>query len=120
MFGFRKSKGEDATPAEIAASTLEADIALVRAWSPEERAEKEKKFLRRIDLRLLPILVRRRMLPMTRLLTGQYGEAQVTNCSYSRLLCTFSTTSTGMLCPTHECKVSRKISASWAFSITSS
>ncbi|CAG9947365.1 unnamed protein product [Clonostachys rosea f. rosea IK726] len=56
MFGFRKSKGEDATPAEIAASTLEADIALVRAWSPEERAEKEKKFLRRIDLRLLPIL----------------------------------------------------------------
>lgn len=29
----------------------------IAAWSPEERAEKEKKFLRRIDKRLLPILV---------------------------------------------------------------
>lgn len=32
--------------------------ARVSAWSPEERIEKEKKFVRRIDLRLLPILVR--------------------------------------------------------------
>ena len=30
----------------------------VAAWSPEERAAKEKKFVRKIDLRLLPILVR--------------------------------------------------------------
>jgi hypothetical protein len=29
----------------------------IASWSPEERAEKEKKFLRKIDLRLLPILV---------------------------------------------------------------
>jgi hypothetical protein len=29
----------------------------VAAWSPEERAAREKKFVRRIDLRLLPILV---------------------------------------------------------------
>jgi hypothetical protein len=32
--------------------------AIVAAWTPEERAEKEKKFLRKIDTRLLPILVR--------------------------------------------------------------
>lgn len=31
--------------------------AIVASWSPEERREKEKKFLRKIDLRLLPILV---------------------------------------------------------------
>lgn len=30
---------------------------IVAAWSPEERAEREKKLLRRIDWRLLPILV---------------------------------------------------------------
>lgn len=37
-----------------------ADIdyaAIVNSWTPEERAEKEKKFLRKIDARLLPILV---------------------------------------------------------------
>ena len=31
--------------------------AIVAAWSPEERAAREKKFLRKIDYRLLPILV---------------------------------------------------------------
>lgn len=30
---------------------------IVAAWTPEERIEKEKKFLRKIDTRLLPILV---------------------------------------------------------------
>lgn len=30
---------------------------IVAAWSPEERAEREKKLLRKIDWRLLPILV---------------------------------------------------------------
>jgi hypothetical protein len=29
----------------------------VAAWSPEERIAREKKFVRRIDIRLLPILV---------------------------------------------------------------
>jgi hypothetical protein len=32
--------------------------AIVAAWTPEERVEKEKKFLKKIDRRLLPILVR--------------------------------------------------------------
>lgn len=32
-------------------------VAIVAGWSPEERAEREKKFLRKIDFRLLPILV---------------------------------------------------------------
>ncbi|KAJ3540525.1 hypothetical protein NM208_g5031 [Fusarium decemcellulare] len=31
--------------------------AIVTAWSPEERADREKKFLRKIDFRLLPILI---------------------------------------------------------------
>lgn len=31
--------------------------AIVASWSPEERAEREKKFLKKIDYRLLPILV---------------------------------------------------------------
>ncbi|KAI0145465.1 major facilitator superfamily transporter [Xylariaceae sp. FL1272] len=31
--------------------------AMVNSWSPEERAAKEKKFVRRIDFRLLPILM---------------------------------------------------------------
>lgn len=31
--------------------------AIVAAWSPDERAEREKKFVRKIDYRLLPILV---------------------------------------------------------------
>jgi hypothetical protein len=31
--------------------------AIVAAWSPEERAEREKKLLRKVDWRLLPILV---------------------------------------------------------------
>ena len=30
---------------------------LIASWSPEERQEKEKKFVRKIDLRLLPILI---------------------------------------------------------------
>ena len=29
----------------------------IAGWSPEERTEKEKKFLRKIDLHLLPILI---------------------------------------------------------------
>lgn len=33
-------------------------LALVNAWSPEERIEREKKLMRKIDFRLLPILVR--------------------------------------------------------------
>lgn len=31
--------------------------AIVAAWSPEERDAREKRFLRKIDYRLLPILV---------------------------------------------------------------
>ena len=31
--------------------------AIVASWSPEERASREKAFLRKIDFRLLPILV---------------------------------------------------------------
>lgn len=31
--------------------------AIVASWSPEERKEREKKFLRKIDARLIPILV---------------------------------------------------------------
>lgn len=34
--------------------------AIVTAWSPEERAIREKKFLKKIDFRLLPILVSKR------------------------------------------------------------
>lgn len=40
-----------------APSTNAQYLALVNSWSPEERAEKEKKFLRKIDIRLLPILI---------------------------------------------------------------
>ncbi|KAL2106085.1 hypothetical protein VUR80DRAFT_7315 [Thermomyces stellatus] len=36
---------------------VEEYAAIVAAWSPEERAAREKKFLRKIDLRLLPILI---------------------------------------------------------------
>lgn len=48
--------------AETAASTTAAStnahyLAIVNSWTPEERAEKEKKFLKKIDFRLLPILV---------------------------------------------------------------
>lgn len=43
---------------EIAPASARIDYAaIVTAWSPEERAEKEKKFVRKIDYRLLPILV---------------------------------------------------------------
>ena len=48
---------------EIATSEVGPDgtatdyAAIVAAWSPEERADREKKFLRKIDYRLLPILV---------------------------------------------------------------
>lgn len=31
--------------------------ALVASWSPQERSEKERKFVRKMDIRLLPILV---------------------------------------------------------------
>ncbi|KAL4962604.1 major facilitator superfamily domain-containing protein [Aspergillus stella-maris] len=33
-------------------------VAIVRQWTDEERAEKERKFVRKIDVRLLPILAR--------------------------------------------------------------
>lgn len=57
MFGFRASRQGGVAQADGPASSMEQDIALVQAWSPEERAERERKFVRRIDLRLLPILV---------------------------------------------------------------
>lgn len=46
-------------PAVVADSpVVDVDyVAIVAGWSPEERAEREKKFLRKIDFRLLPILV---------------------------------------------------------------
>lgn len=44
-------------PAGTEAVTIDY-AAIVAAWSPEERAAREKKFLRKIDFRLLPILVR--------------------------------------------------------------
>ncbi|KAL2114004.1 hypothetical protein VUR80DRAFT_1300 [Thermomyces stellatus] len=43
-----------ATPAALDSADY---IALVRSWSPEERAEREKRFVRKIDVRLLPILM---------------------------------------------------------------
>jgi hypothetical protein len=43
---------------QITVSHDQSDLShRVAAWSPEERAAREKKFVRRIDLRLLPILV---------------------------------------------------------------
>lgn len=48
-------------PAGMAAATVDY-AAIVAAWSPEERVAREKKFLRKIDFRLLPILVRLRSL----------------------------------------------------------
>jgi hypothetical protein len=47
------------TEETLGASNRQEWNARVAAWSPEERAEKEKKFVRRIDIRLLPILVRK-------------------------------------------------------------
>ncbi|KAF7560949.1 hypothetical protein G7046_g3207 [Stylonectria norvegica] len=43
-------------PAGVEGVTIDY-AAIVAAWSPEERAEREKKFLRKIDFRLLPILI---------------------------------------------------------------
>lgn len=46
------------TVSEVGADGTAIDYAaIVTAWSSEERAEREKKFLRKIDYRLLPILV---------------------------------------------------------------
>ena len=45
-------------------------LALVNAWSPEERIEREKKLMRKIDFRLLPILVRPPPSPHARLTTS--------------------------------------------------
>lgn len=42
----------DVTPGDIKEWTRR-----VAAWSPEERRDNEKKFLRKIDLHLMPILV---------------------------------------------------------------
>lgn len=42
---------------KISAETAQQWKLLVDSWSPEERAAKEKRFVRRIDFRLLPILV---------------------------------------------------------------
>jgi hypothetical protein len=35
-----------------------AYASVVNSWTPEERTERERKFVRKIDVRLLPILVR--------------------------------------------------------------
>ncbi|KAH7002144.1 major facilitator superfamily domain-containing protein [Ilyonectria destructans] len=43
-------------PAGTEAATVDY-AAIVAAWSPEERIAREKKFLRKIDFRLLPILI---------------------------------------------------------------
>ncbi|KAK5070338.1 hypothetical protein LTR64_000008 [Lithohypha guttulata] len=45
------------TESAVVASTQEDMLSIVSAWSPEERADREKKFVRRIDRRLLPILI---------------------------------------------------------------
>lgn len=45
------------TESAVVASTQEDMLRVVAAWSSEERADREKKFVRRIDRRLLPILV---------------------------------------------------------------
>ncbi|EMR71852.1 putative mfs transporter protein [Eutypa lata UCREL1] len=46
------------TVSEVGADGTAIDYAaIVTAWSSEERAEREKKFLRKIDYRLLPILI---------------------------------------------------------------
>lgn len=43
---------------KIATASAAVDYtAIVSAWSPDERARREKKFLRKVDFRLLPILV---------------------------------------------------------------
>lgn len=42
---------------------------IIASWTPEERREKERKFIRRIDLRLLPILVIDLLLPVRIVLT---------------------------------------------------
>jgi hypothetical protein len=46
-----------AQPADVE-NTPPNYAAIVASWSPEERVEKERKFVRKIDFRLLPILVR--------------------------------------------------------------
>lgn len=40
-----------------AGASTEDYLAIVNAWSPEERIAREKKLKRKIDFRLLPILV---------------------------------------------------------------
>ncbi|KAF2018080.1 MFS general substrate transporter [Aaosphaeria arxii CBS 175.79] len=42
---------------DITPTTAEEWQRKIASWSPEERAEKEKKFLRKIDVHLLPILI---------------------------------------------------------------
>lgn len=45
---------------EVDAHATTTDYAaIVAAWSPEERDTREKRFLKKIDYRLLPILVSR-------------------------------------------------------------
>lgn len=48
------SKTQSATTGD---PLVEECAAIVAAWPPDERAEREKKFVRKIDYRLLPILV---------------------------------------------------------------
>jgi len=43
------------TTVDVGIADQQAWIQRVTAWSPEERAEKEKKLMRKIDLRLMPI-----------------------------------------------------------------
>jgi hypothetical protein len=45
-------------PTDQAAATTNAEyVATVYSWTLEERAEKEKKFVKKMDWRLLPILM---------------------------------------------------------------
>ncbi|KAL4925933.1 uncharacterized protein BDV17DRAFT_294056 [Aspergillus undulatus] len=48
--------GAIAKAASVAADVVDY-VAVVRQWPEEERVEKEKKFLQKIDMRLLPILM---------------------------------------------------------------
>lgn len=41
----------------LSPDTIQRWAQLVQSWTPEERAAREKKFVRRIDFRLLPILL---------------------------------------------------------------
>jgi len=52
------------TTVDVGVADHQTWVQRVVAWSPEERAEKEKKLMRKIDLRLMPILVRCYLMPL--------------------------------------------------------